>query len=185
MWLLATHPLLALAGLFGLDGLGLPLLPEVAALLVFGLHPMASWGVAMLAVIAAAETVAAALLCLVVRATGLPPRLQRFMAAYAGMLVGRDERLLLVNRFVPVLPAAGAFIHAANWRPGRSLAFIALGSVVKYGLLLGGSALAFRWLPSRDATFASLGAAAVFITVSGLLALRRRLAQREEPAASA
>src|ERR1051326_4428952 len=108
---------------------------------LLGPDPPLGGALQILAIIVTGETAAAGLLFLVVRQVGLPARLQRFMAAYAGMLLGQDERLLLLNRFVPVLPAAGAFIHAANWRPGRALAFVALGSTIKYGLLLAASAL--------------------------------------------
>jgi len=71
------------------------------------------------------------------------------MAAYAADAARQDERLLLLNRFVPVLPAAGAFIFAAGWRPWRALGFVALGSVLKYGILLAASALAFHCSPPR------------------------------------
>jgi len=185
VWLLATHPLLLVAGLFGLDGMGLPVLPEVLTLLVFAPHPHLGWGVQILAVIVAVETAAAGLLYLLVRTTGLPGRLQRGMASYAGMLLGRDERLLLVNRFVPVLPAAGAFIHAAGWRPRRALLFVALGSALKYGLLLAGEALAFHWLSARDASILSLSAAVLFVVASAVVALRRKQQAQRASAASA
>jgi hypothetical protein len=185
VWLLATHPLLAVAGLFSLDGMGLPVLPEVMTLLVFAPDPHLEWGLEILAIIVAVETLAAGLLFLVVRQVGLPPRLQRWMAGYTTMLLGRDERLLILNRFVPVLPAAGAFIHAAGWRPGRALLFVAIGSTLKYGLLLLASAVAFHWLSAREATWASVSAAVLFIVTSATLALRRRSIQRAAAAASA
>jgi hypothetical protein len=177
LWLLVAHPLLLVAGLFSLDGFGLPVVPELLTLLVFAPDPDLSWGLQILAIIVLVETAAAGLLYLLVRRLGLPPRLQRFMAAYAGMLLGQDERLLLLNRFVPVLPAAGAFIHAANWRPWRALGFVALGSVLKYGVLLAASALAFHWLSATEATWVSLGAAVSFVAASALIAVRRRKAQ--------
>lgn len=186
VWLLAAHPLLVIAGLFSLDGMGLPVLPEVVTLLIFAPEPTLDWGLQILAIIAVVETAAAGALFLVVRKVGLHPRLERAMSRYAAMLLGKDERLLLLNRFVPVLPAAGAFIHAANWRPMRSLAFIAIGSVLKYGLLLAGSALAFQWMDPTDATVLSVGAAAVFVGASWLVGRhQRRRAAAQSATASA
>src|ERR1051326_6034871 len=92
VWLLATQPLRLVAGRVSLDGMGLPVLPELMTLLVFAPDPHLGWGLQILAIIVTVETAAAGLLFLVVRQVGLPARLQRFMAAYAGMLLGQDER---------------------------------------------------------------------------------------------
>lgn len=179
--LAASHPFLLLAGLFSLDGMGIPVLPEVATLVVFAPDPTLGWGLQILAIIVAAETVATAVLYLLVRRIGLPARLERAMARYTGMLLGRDERLILLNRVMPVLPAVGAFMHAAQWRPMRSLAFVAVGSAAKYGALLAGSALAFQLMGAREATLLSVGCAVLFVGLSWLVAWRRRKAQAPDP----
>ena len=51
-------------------------------------------------------------------------------------LAVRDERVILVNRIAPAVPFTGAFIAVCGWNLRRSLAYVLIGGVAKYVLLL-------------------------------------------------
>lgn len=178
--LVRAHPLAMLVVVFLLDGLGIPLMPEIAMLLAFGTDPTWQWGLAIVALAVVLEVLATSLVWGLLGATGMPRRLQRVMDAYAGAMLVSDERLLLVNRFVPVLPVVGAFIRARSWRIGLSLAYVALGSAVKYGLLVTVAAAAYEYFSSAWAFGVSLGLAGTFIAVSWGFAMRRWWVGRRE-----
>jgi len=171
--LVQAHPALAVALLFLLDGLGVPLMPEVGVLLAFKIDPTAGWGIALLGVVVAMELLASLLLYGMVRYIGLPGRMERFLAGYSRTLLVSDERLLLLNRVVPVLPMSGAFIHIRQWPPVRSFVYIAVGSFAKYGLLLLAAGSAYNYFQSGTAFAVGLVLAGGFLAVSWGFALRR------------
>ncbi|HEX2066573.1 MAG TPA: hypothetical protein VHI93_07155 [Candidatus Thermoplasmatota archaeon] len=184
IWRIAVaHPVAVLAVIFVLDGLGLPLMPEVAALLAFAQDPSLLWGALLLALIVAMEVAAALFLYAAVATLGTPRPVRRLMGGYTAAMLVRDERLLLLNRVVPVLPFAGAFIAVNGWRPLRSLAYIALGSAGKYALVFLLSGLAYAYFAGPWALAASVGLGALFLAVSWSLSLRRWMAARRAPAA--
>lgn len=176
-WVLPLgHPFVALALVFLIDGLGIPLLPEVAAIVAFSLHPTLAWGAGLLLVITAMEVTSAGLLYLLVARHGRAPWLRRLLGRYASTLILGDERLLLLNRVVPVLPAAGAFIRINGWPPRRSFLYVALGSVAKYGAILLASSAAYAYFSGPLAFWVTLGLAAAFLLASLAYSLRRHLA---------
>jgi uncharacterized protein YjeT (DUF2065 family) len=181
-----AHPVAALALVFLLDGLGLPLMPEVAAIVAFALHPTLAWGALLLALIVAMEVGAAMVLHGLVDTFGAPRLLRRLMAGYTTGMLLRDERLLLLNRIVPVLPVAGAFIAVNQWRPVRSFLFIAAGSAAKYALVFLLSGLAYEYFHGPWAMVASLGLGGLFLATSWGITLRRwHVARRAATAAGA
>jgi membrane protein YqaA with SNARE-associated domain len=71
------------------------------------------------------------------QARGKVPRtLEKAMKKWTSFLAVRDERIILVNRIAPAVPFTGAFIAVCGWNLRRSLAYVLLGGVVKYMLLL-------------------------------------------------
>jgi len=66
----------------------------------------------------------------------VPKVLERAMKKWTSFLAVRDERIILVNRIAPAVPFTGAFIAICGWNLRRSLAYVLLGGVVKYVLLL-------------------------------------------------
>ncbi|MCA1811477.1 MAG: hypothetical protein LC623_05645 [Halobacteriales archaeon] len=179
-----AHPVAALALVFLLDGLGLPLMPEVAALLAFTQDPSLAWGATLLGLIVAMEVGAALILYTIVDTLGAPRLVRRLMAGYTTAMLVRDERLLLLNRVVPVLPVAGAFIAVNGWRPVRSFSFIALGSAAKYALVFVLSGLAYAYFSGPWAFVASLTLGGVFLAASWALSLRRWMVARRAIAAT-
>ena len=66
----------------------------------------------------------------------MPRWLERGMRAWTGFLLIRDERVILVNRIAPVVPFVGAFIATLGWDFRRSIAYVAVGGLTKYAVLL-------------------------------------------------
>ncbi|MCA1819039.1 MAG: hypothetical protein ABR562_01460 [Thermoplasmatota archaeon] len=180
--LVQAHPAVAVALVFLLDGLGVPLMPEVAVLLAFNLRPTFGWGAWLLALVVVMEVSASLLLYGIVRYIGIPARLERLLAGYSKTLLVNDERLLLLNRVVPVLPMSGAFVHIRRWRLGRSFLFLGAGSLAKYGLLLMVAATAYAYFQSGTALAVGLSLAGLFLAVSWTVALRRWWAGRTDDA---
>jgi len=180
-----SHPDAAVAVVLLLDGLGIPLMPELSVLFAFSLRPTWGWAMGLVALVATMEVLAAALLWLLVGLLGLPRWAERLMGHYTRLLLVQDERLLLVNRVVPILPMAGAFVRVHDWRLGRSLLFIGIGSALKYGALVALAGAAYAFFSSDWALYVSLGLAAVFLGTSWGFALRARRRQARIEAASA
>ena len=44
-----------------------------------------------------------------------------------------DERIILVNRVVPVVPLMGAFIATMKWDPRKSLFYVFIGENLRHG----------------------------------------------------
>lgn len=138
--------LLVLYAIFVVDAAIFPALPEIFAVLFFMANPLPegsslTWGLAILSMATLGELTGNTLLYLVVRnllvrKRRMPAFLEKVMKRYIGFLVVRDERIILVNRVAPVVPFVGAFMAVCNWSYERSIAYIFLGSVAKYSLLL-------------------------------------------------
>ena len=121
-------------------------LPEVFVVLFFsfhddyGLSPLV-WGVALLAMAVAGEATGNTLLYwfvrrLLVRTGKMPRRIEVLMRRWMNFLILHDERIILLNRVIPVVPFVGAFMAALKWNYPRSLAYIVIGGSAKYSALL-------------------------------------------------
>ena len=58
------------------------------------------------------------------------------MKKWTSFLLVQDERVILMNRAVPVIPMVGAFIATLGWDYRRSMAYVAIGGLAKYAILL-------------------------------------------------
>ena len=137
--------LLALYLIFVLDAALFPALPEIFAVVFYTAYAAVvgpvTWGALLVAIAATGEVTGNLLLYLVVRRglvapDRMPKRIERLMAGWINFLVVRDERVILVNRIAPVVPLVGAFIAVMRWNLGRSLAYVAIGAIVKYAFLI-------------------------------------------------
>lgn len=183
LWVLVqAHPFAAVAVVFLLDGLGVPLLPELAVLGAFILEPSWERGAALLALAAIIEGAAAGFLHYLTGVLRLPRWLDRLMDGYSGSLLVNDERLILLNRIIPVLPAVGAFIRVRQWKPWKAILYVSLGSVAKYGIILLAAHAAYDYFDSSTALAVSLGLAGAFLAVSWGYSLHRFVAGRRERA---
>jgi len=141
-----TGALAAMYLIFVVDASVIPTLPEVFVVGFYSLHetlgvPPLLWGAALLAMALAGEATGNTLLYLavnraLVRTGRMPGRIETVMQGWTKFLLLHDERIILLNRVIPVLPFVGAFIAALKWRYPRSLAYILIGAGAKYSLLL-------------------------------------------------
>ncbi|NLI74225.1 MAG: hypothetical protein GX369_05600, partial [Euryarchaeota archaeon] len=144
----AIGGILCILLLFFIDAVVFPTLPELFTVLIFmqgyGLEPI-HLGLLLLAAIAVGEVLGLLTLYGIVRKLRVPARLQNIITGYRDFLICQDERMILVNRVAPVLPFMGAFVAICRWDLRRSIAYLLIGGMVKYGaiLLLSGFFLTF------------------------------------------
>ena len=128
---------LALFFIFLIDSMLFPALPDFFLLVIFSTDPHnIAWGVSLLVIAALASFSGNALLYILVKKYSLPTWIKKAMQKYNELLIIKDERILLVNRIAPVLPYTGAFIALNRWDYKKSMSYIVLGAVVKFGILL-------------------------------------------------
>ncbi len=141
--------LLCIFLIFLLDALLIPTLPELFFILGFMAgaehNEPVVFGCELLAAAVLAELVGIFSLYYVVKHIRIPKKIEKLVDTYTGFLVMGDERLLLLNRVAPMIPFAGAFIAIAGWDTRKSAFYIAVGCVLKYGviMLLGNAMLGF------------------------------------------
>ena len=137
--------LLILLIVFALDAALFPALPEVWIVLTYTYRPEPlgpiAWAGLLLAMAVAGDVVGTSLLYAAVRRwvvqrRRMPHWLERAMKKWTSFLLVQDERVILMNRAVPVIPMVGAFIATLGWRYRRSMAYVSLGGLAKYAVLL-------------------------------------------------
>ena len=153
---------------FLLDATLVPFLPEIFIILGFSYDPSPSFAVLLISVSIVAEWLGNCILYFVVKNIRVPKKIRSVANKYIGILLVNDERMLLVNRIAPMIPYSGAFIALVdNWKLSRALAYIALGCVLKYGLILSMSSVFYAYFSSNMASIMMI----VFVIVILLLSL--------------
>jgi len=143
--------LLCIFLIFLIDALVFPTLPELFFVLSFMYRPELSFGIELLGVVIIAEIIGVAALYLVVGCIKVPKRVEKLVNRYIGFLILGDERLILLNRVAPMIPFCGAFVRIAGWDIRKSLAYVVIGCVAKYGLIMLMSDFFFGYFGSDDA----------------------------------
>ena len=132
--------LLCIFLIFLLDALLVPTLPELFFILGFMAgaehNTPIVFGCELLLVAILAELVGILSLYYVVKHIRIPKKIEKLVDTYTKFLVMGDERLLLLNRIAPMIPFAGAFIAIAKWDLKKSIFYIVLGCVLKYGIIM-------------------------------------------------
>jgi membrane protein DedA with SNARE-associated domain len=179
---------LGLFFLFVIDAAIFPALPEIAIVVIY-LYGVPEFdpflrAIFLLAVALGGELAGNTLLYawvrrLLVDRGRLPRWIERGMARWTKFLVFPDERIILLNRVAPVVPFVGAFIAVLRWNYPKSLAYILIGAVTKYSLLLilvGSLRVAYS---RQMATLLTLSAVLILVLASMVSAylLRRRRAR--------
>ncbi|TLZ59010.1 MAG: hypothetical protein E6K16_07720 [Methanobacteriota archaeon] len=180
--------------IFVVDAAVIPTLPEVFVVGFFSLHsdfgiPPVLWAAALLGMALAGEATGNSLLYFavnraLVRTGRMPKRIETLMRRWTNFLILHDERIILLNRVIPVVPFIGAFIAALKWSYPKSLAYILIGAAVKYSaLLLLVGAIGVTYDPSI-ATWITLSLVVGLVVVSaiGSLVFRKRVARGKPPA---
>jgi len=122
--------------IFLVDAALFPTLPELFFILAFFYDPTIPFGLCLLAAATAAETFGLVLLYMIVGKIRVPKRIGSVVNKYIGFLVLGDERLLLLNRIAPMIPFSGAFVRIAGWDIKKSVLYVLIGCLLKYGAIL-------------------------------------------------
>ena len=157
--------------LFYIDAIVFPTLPELFTVIIFnsgigaGADPFL-FGVAILVTLLVAEALGVLTLHSVVKYAKVAGRIQKAVHKYRDFLVVPDERMILVNRMAPILPFLGAFVALCGWNLKKSLAYVALGGAVKYGIIIALSGLFFIYLSNDVAWVVTLTMILAVIAIS-------------------
>lgn len=157
--------------IFILDALLFPTLPELFFAIGCMYKPTMLYGLELLITAMIAEIIGIMMLYLVVSRVKIPERVEKIANKYTGFLILGDERLLLLNRVAPMIPFAGAFIAIMKWDLKKSLAYIILGCLLKYGLIMMMSNVFFNYFNSDMATTITLIFVVAVIIISFLISV--------------
>ncbi|HQA21264.1 MAG TPA: hypothetical protein PLD09_05255 [Methanomassiliicoccaceae archaeon] len=163
--------------LFFIDAVMFPTLPELFTVLVFvqgyGLEPIVL-GALLLSAIVVGEVAGLLTLYGVVRRLRVPARLQKVITSYRDFLVCHDENMILVNRIAPVLPFMGAFVALCHWDLRRSIIYLLIGGITKYGLILLLSGFFLAYMEKGTATTVTIIMVLVVIALSFVATVIRK-----------
>ena len=167
--------LLCIFLIFLLDALLVPTLPELFFILGFMAgaehNTPIVFGCELLLMAILAELVGILSLYYVVKHIRIPKKIERLVDTYTKFLVMGDERLLLLNRIAPMIPFAGAFIAIAKWNLKKSIFYIVLGCVLKYGIIMLLSNMFLDFFSSDQAQLFMIIMIVVVIAVSMVLSI--------------
>lgn len=151
---------------FLLDATVIPALPEIFIIVGFAYNPTPGFAVVLLIAAIIAECLGNTLLYCLVEHFGLPKKLKKVMNKYVSILIVSDERMMLLNRIAPMIPYSGAFISVIDgWTLRRSLFYVIIGCILKYGLILSMSSIFYTYFTSNVAQYM------MFVFIFAILAL--------------
>lgn len=167
--------LLCIFLIFLLDALLVPTLPELFFILGFMAgaehNTPIVFGCELILMAILAELVGILSLYYVVKHIRIPKKIEKLVDTYTKFLVMGDERLLLLNRIAPMIPFAGAFIAIAKWDLKKSIFYIVLGCVLKYGIIMLLSNMFLDFFSSDQAQLFMIIMIVVVIAVSMVLSI--------------
>ena len=160
---------------FLLDATIFPALPEIFIIIGFAYDPTPGFALVLLCTAIIAEVLGNLILYSLVEKFGLPKRLKRIMNKYVSILIVSDERMMLLNRIAPLIPYSGAFISVIdNWTLKRSLMYIVIGCILKYGLILSMSTVFYAYFTSDVAQYVMIAFVIVILAISFIASYIRR-----------
>lgn len=175
--------LFAITLIIWLDGTAFPTLPEMWMVVIFGSHADSfGWGLEVVTVATLAGLAGNLTLYSLVKVARLPNWIQKKMRQYTQFLVVKDERLLILNRFAPIIPYTGAFVAACNWNLRKSVVYLAVSGFAKSAVIVTISWLSFDNLRQDTAVYVSLGVVGTILAasiISSLIYKRRAKARGE------
>jgi membrane protein DedA with SNARE-associated domain len=145
--------------LFYIDAIIFPTVPELFTVGIFASQTQIStlgFGLLILVTIAISEVLGFCTLYYIVRKVKVPRLIQKGVDKFQAFLIYPDERMILVNRVAPIVPFLGAFASLCNWSLKKSLTYVLIGGVIKYGLILLASGLFIEYWGGPNATIAVL-----------------------------
>jgi membrane protein YqaA with SNARE-associated domain len=164
------------------DAIVVPLGPELLAIAIYSTNLDLAWALLIIATVTTAQVSGTSLLYLIGRHPRLlPKRIRNVMLQYRAFLMIKNERVIFVNCFVPILPFLGAFIAISNWDYKKSMFLVAVGGAIKYSLFLSMSRTFHYLFAQGIAQKVSLLTVLGVLVASGLYAFyRRRVFVRSE-----
>lgn len=160
---------------FLLDATLVPFLPEIFIILGFSYNPEPYFAVTLVIVSIIAEWLGNCILYLIVKRVRVPRKIKSIVNKYINILLVNDERMLLVNRIAPMIPYSGAFIAMVdNWKLSRALFYIALGCILKYGLILSMSTVFYAYFSSNVASIMMISFVIIILVLSLILSYVRK-----------
>lgn len=179
--------LIAIAVIIWIDGTAFPTLPEAWMVFIFGTHATSFWwGAAVVLVASVASLAGNFTLYLLVKTARLPKRVEKAMKAYTNWLILKDERLLILNRFAPLIPYTGAFIAVCNWNLKKCAVYILTSAIAKFSFYIVIFWLSFETLKDEVAPWVSLALVAIVIVASIVASVtyKKKQSSGGEPARS-
>lgn len=174
---------IAIAIVIWLDGAVFPTIPEAWLVFIWNAHPDPSFqfGLTLVLVSTFASVTGTLSLYSAVKLTGLPKRVQKAMSGYTRWLIVNDERLLVLNRFAPLIPYTGAFIAANNWNIRKATIYLFGSAVLKFSAWVTVFAVLRENLMGDISPWISLALVAIVITASTILSLTYRKKRKGVP----
>ena len=160
---------------FLLDATIFPALPEIFIIIGFAYDPTPGFALVLLCTAIVAEILGNLILYSLVEKFGLPKRLKRIMNKYVDILIVSDERMMLLNRIAPLIPYSGAFISVIDhWTLKRSLMYIVIGCILKYGLILSMSTVFYAYFTSDVAQYVMIAFIVLVLAISFIASYIRK-----------
>lgn len=167
--------LLCVMLIFFIDALIFPALPELIFIAAFIARPTMIFGIQLFFICLLGELLGILSLYFIVKKIGIPKRLSNIINRYVDFLFVSDERILLLNRIVPMIPFCGAFLAIVKtWDLKKCIFYIMIGYVIKYGILLYVGNLLYEYLGSDQAALATLCFVITIIIVSAAASYLKR-----------
>jgi hypothetical protein len=165
--------------IFYLDAMVLTILPEILILFFFASRPdtvsIHTWMVLLLVMATVGDVAGNYTVYLLFN------KVKRYhnwvhdkLRKYVGLLVLKDEKLILLNRVAPALPMCGAFIAACDWNVKRSLFYIFLGGIIKYSVILFIFGFLDWMYPTDTAFWITFASVIVFLCISVYLGRKKQ-----------
>jgi len=167
--------LLAITLIIWLDGTAFPTLPEIWLVVIFGAHSdMFGWGVLLVIVATLAGIAGNLTLYTLVKVARLPNWIQKKMRQYTQFLIVKDERLIILNRFAPIVPYTGAFVAACGWNLRKSVLYLLISGLAKSAAIVTISWFSYDNLREEAAFWVSVSVVAVLLSASIISSLLYR-----------
>ncbi len=160
--------------LFYLDAILIPTLPELFTVIIFMANPEPWFAVLILITIVVAEFLGLTTLYLIVKGVRIPNKIEAAVHKYRDFLIVRDERMIIVNRFAPVLPFMGAFVAICGWSYKKAVLYTLGSGVIKYGAILALSNIFFVYFAEGTAGTVTIAMVLVILAVSLVVSFHRK-----------
>jgi membrane protein YqaA with SNARE-associated domain len=169
--------------LFYIDAIIFPTVPELFTVGIYASQDQIGtlpFGLLILGTVAASEVLGFCTLYYVVRKVRVPKLIQKGVDKFQAFLIYPDERMILVNRVAPIVPFLGAFASICHWNLRKSIKYVLIGGMAKYGLILLASGLFIAYWDRGTATIVVLVLVIGVIIASFIASYHRKKRMTEQ-----